>query len=213
MLSFFKKKKMPERGLNEIKQICNILFIDDLKFDVVEIVKKNGWNNTTWVKDIDNLDHPNVNDAHIIFLDIQGVGKQLKFKNEGRGLLEVLKRKYPEKKVVAYSAESRGTINFADKSIIKADKVLRKNTDPYEFVHTLEFLAKECLAYENVIQRLKGIILKETGKELSNKKIEQILLKIYSKNDFSDSFISKIFNIEKVASILTIIKILFSKPI
>ena len=54
MFKFFTRKrvKLPDRKLEEIKQICKILFIDDKKFDVVDILKEAGWVNIQRIKDV-----------------------------------------------------------------------------------------------------------------------------------------------------------------
>jgi hypothetical protein len=52
----FKKKKptkkVPERSLDEIKNLCKILFIDDKSFPIIGMLEKNGWRNIKKVNDI-----------------------------------------------------------------------------------------------------------------------------------------------------------------
>ena len=75
---------MHERSLDELKQYCRILFVDDdTDFKTINIIKQAGWTHTLLVNDIDNIDADCVRDAHIICLDIQGVGKALNFQKEG----------------------------------------------------------------------------------------------------------------------------------
>ena len=46
-----KKQTLPKRNLNEIKNGCRVLFIDDQKFDIVDRLKnQEGWKNTTRIK-------------------------------------------------------------------------------------------------------------------------------------------------------------------
>lgn len=130
--------------LQEAKSILRILFIDDdPRFKVVNIFKKSGWVNTSRVKDIGQLDSHIVLDTHIFFVDIQGVGKELGFNDEGLGLALALKEKYPNKKVVIYSAESRG--DRFHKALRKADSSLPKNAEPYEFLQEVDDFAIEFL--------------------------------------------------------------------
>ena len=49
----------------------------------------------------------NVTEADVIFVDINGVGLELSV-DQGLGLASALKRKYPNKKIVIYSAETTG---------------------------------------------------------------------------------------------------------
>lgn len=127
---------------NALKGTTHILFIDDdQKFKVVDILKKSGWVYTKRTSDIGSLDDPMVQQAHILFVDIQGVGRRLKFRDEGLGLASAIKDKYPAKKVVIYSAQTQGE-RFHD-ALRKADDFLAKNADPYEFQQLTERLAKE----------------------------------------------------------------------
>lgn len=116
-----------------------ILFIDDQHKDykMVSILQKAGWNNTKSIKDITDLDDPKVLEADIIFVDINGVGKKL-FNDEGLGLASALKKKYPLKKIVLYSAENTG--DRFHKAIRDVDDCLSKNAEPYQFINLVETL-------------------------------------------------------------------------
>lgn len=122
------------------KDIVHILFVDDEKFEVVTILKSAGWKNTKLKKDITDLDDQDVSEAHIIFVDINGVGTKL-FKDQGLGLAKALKEKYPTKKVVIYSAENTG--DMFNKSLKTVDDTLSKNAEPYEFVTLISSFAEE----------------------------------------------------------------------
>ena len=125
--------------LIELKKKTKILFIDDdNKFKVVNILKSSGLINTKIIKDINNLDSDEVRTTDIFFVDIQGVGKKLDFQDEGLGLANALKNKYPNKKVVIYSAENRGE-RFHE-ALKKADDSLPKNAEPFQFQQTIENL-------------------------------------------------------------------------
>ena len=88
---------------NSLKAVTHILFIDDdQKFKVVDILKKSGWSYTRRVSDIGSIDDSIVQQAHILFIDVQGVGRRLKFKDEGLGLALAIKDKYPGKKIVIW---------------------------------------------------------------------------------------------------------------
>ncbi len=125
--------------LIELKKKTKILFIDDdNKFKVVNILKNSGWVNTKIIKDINNIDSDEVRTTDIFFVDIQGVGKKLEFQDEGLGLANALKNKYPNKKVVIYSAENRG--DRFHEALKKADDSLPKNAEPFQFQQTIENL-------------------------------------------------------------------------
>jgi len=105
-----------------------ILFVDDdPRFKVVSILKRSGWVNTKLIKDIENVDAPNLHEADILFVDIQGVGKALHCKDEGLGLALTLRKKYSMKKIVIYSAESKG--DRFHEGLRRADAFLYKNAE------------------------------------------------------------------------------------
>ena len=126
-------------SIEELKRKVFILFIDDdSKFKVSAILKKSGWLNTKLVKDVASLDDIDVANANILFIDIQGVGIKMSFQDEGLGLALAIKDRFPNKKVVIYSAENKG--DRFHKALKTADACLSKNADPYEFeklVHDL----------------------------------------------------------------------------
>ena len=135
--------KAPQTNKNkaDLKIYTRILFIDDEKFNVVNILKRSGWVNTSSIKDIDDLDSIAIKQANIIFIDINGVGTKLQFKNQGIGLAGAIKDKYPEKRIVIYSAETTG--NRFDKILQRVDYSLPKNAEPYEFIQLVEQFAAE----------------------------------------------------------------------
>lgn len=121
------------------KDTARILFVDDdTTFQVVRIIRKAGWCNVKAIKDIDSLDAPSIKETDLFFIDIQGVGRALKFKDEGLGLALALKDKYPNKKVVIYSAEPRG--DRFHQAFRVADDFLPKTAEPYEFQQVIENL-------------------------------------------------------------------------
>jgi DNA-binding NtrC family response regulator len=128
--------------LDVLKAKTFVLFVDDdTRFKVVDILIKSGWTHTRRVSDVPSLDDEKVLTSQILFIDIQGVGRRLQFKDEGLGLAKAIKEKHPSKKVVIYSAEPQG--ERFHQALRKADDTLSKNADPYEFEQTVERLARE----------------------------------------------------------------------
>jgi len=131
-------------SLAERKLHTHVLFIDDdAKFQVVKILVNSGWKNTFLVKDAATLDDALIFNAHILFVDVQGVGKKMGFESEGLGLAQALIEKYPSKKVVIYSIETQGDRFHA--ALRKAASFLPKNADPYEFTKLVEELSSEII--------------------------------------------------------------------
>lgn len=122
------------------KNNTKILFIDDeVRFKVVKILQRAGWIHTKLIKDAESLDQIEINDANIIFVDIQGVGIELNFKEEGLGLASALKNKYPDKKIIIYSAEQKG--DRFHRALREVDDFLQKDADPYQFQRIVEDFA------------------------------------------------------------------------
>jgi hypothetical protein len=201
------KKELPERSIEDIKSICKILFIDDKKFGVVDILQNAGWKNTKRIKDIKSLDDQDVIDANIIFVDVQGVGRSLKFRDEGLGLTMALKKKYQNKKIIVYSSEDEGKIETFHKALSIADARLSKNADPYEFQSIVEQFGKEAFSFEECVIRIQKEIKKEFGLVFERDEIVKNLLKVYNKGKYSEKSISSVFNLQNAASIAQIIQL------
>lgn len=133
---FNTKAPKQNQSIEELKKSSSILFIDDDRtFKIVEILKRMGWSNTKLVKDIDSLSNSNVVAADILFIDIQGVGKLLQHKDEGLGLALAIKRRYPLKKIIIYSAQENGE-RFHE-ALSEADYSLPKTAEPVRFEETI----------------------------------------------------------------------------
>lgn len=135
--SYEAKSNSLQTQMVDVKNQKRILFVDDdISFKVVKILKRSGWVNTKIIRDIRSLDDIDVKEADLFFIDIQGVGKSLEFPDEGLGLARALKQKYPNKKLVIYSAEAEG--DRFHSAFRLADDQLKKTADPYEFQRVVE---------------------------------------------------------------------------
>lgn len=123
------------------KENLRILFIDDNKFPIVENLKKADYR-VEWVRDIKKIDDPKVIDAHIIFVDYKGVGKNLSDK-EGVGVCKLLKEKYGDTKfVVLFSGEN--IPNALIQEIKSAsDEILRKGDDKSKYFTVINTALKK----------------------------------------------------------------------
>jgi DNA-binding NarL/FixJ family response regulator len=120
----------------EMKKTTRILFIDDDRgFKIVGVLKKMGWENTKLIVDVSSLEQVVLVDAHVVFVDIQGVGRSMQYADEGLGLALAIKRRYPEKKVVIYSAVEEGS-RFHE-ALQEADYSLPKTAEPIRFEDTI----------------------------------------------------------------------------
>lgn len=146
-LSAIPSNKNPDDGgvsIDRIKNDLKVIFVDDKKFNVVDLLKKNGWKQISYKRDIIDIDAIEVREAHVLFLDINGVGVAMGFHNQGMGLCGALKRKYgDQKRVVLYSGETSGDIFDSDARM--ADDTLKKDSDLYQFTALMERYGKELL--------------------------------------------------------------------
>lgn len=127
---------MLDRSVQSLKRNANILFVDDDKeFKMFNILRKMGWEHTRQIVDVSSLEAPTLVEAHIVFVDIQGVGKAMHYKDEGLGLALAIKRRHPAKGVVIYSAEEHGA-RFHD-ALQEADAALPKTAEPIRFENTI----------------------------------------------------------------------------
>lgn len=145
--NFYDKKsdvKVEKLSMDEIKRLTTVLFIDDDKQfkSIVQILKSAGWRNSSLfpTADVRDLDDNRIKGANIIFIDIKGVGKTMFGQEEGMGLAEALKNKYPDKKVVLYSAVPEHHLTHP--AVKKVDDIIDKNAQTMEFVSLIEELAK-----------------------------------------------------------------------
>lgn len=127
---------LPNFDAASIKRSTRILFIDDdSDFKIVGILRKMGWECTDIVTDIEYLEQRSLLDASVVFVDIQGVGRSMQYIDEGLGLALAIKRRYPEKKVIIYSAQGEGE-RFHE-ALQEADYNLPKTAEPIRFEDTI----------------------------------------------------------------------------
>lgn len=215
-MKLFKKKEpsnprpFPVRSIDVLKNSVNILFIDDLQFNIVDALKeKDGWRNIQKVRDIESITQKELAEAHIIFVDVQGVGKKLSFTDEGLGLILAIKEHYPEKKVVMYSAESKGKVDAFHPAANVVDGRLRKGASRYEFETTIERLSQDAFCLDNCAKHIKEVLKRELGIEKNEEEVKTIIMNIYGNGIApTDDSIKKEFGLSEIGSIASIIQLL-----
>ncbi len=203
---------LPKRSIEDLKSITKILFIDDQNFKIVKNLKeKDGWRNVTIIKDVESISQSEIKDAHIIFVDIQGVGQKMGFLDGGLGVIVALKREYPEKFIIMYSAEDNGRIDaFHDANKVVDDR-LRKDADQYEFNVKIEKFAQKAFGLDQCVRRLQDQLRSEYKINKEEKEIKQILEKLYTGNTYKDSRkIASSFGLTEAASIANIVQLFLS---
>ena len=210
----FKKKlnNLPVRSLDDLKANTKILFIDDQRFNYVDALKeKDGWKNIARISDASSISQFEIKEAHIIFVDIQGVGKKLGFNDEGLELIQAIREQYPEKKIIMYSAENKGRIDGLHPAGNLVDYRLRKTASRYEFENTIERFAKEAFCIDNCVSHIREVFQRELGISKTDEEIKNVINILYSKNKYKDSSnIAKAFGLDNVGSIANIIQLLLT---
>ena len=180
---FTKQKSFPVRTIEQLKNSVEILFIDNEEFNLTkELKEKDGWKRIKCVTDIKSLSQPELKDAHILCVDIQGVGKELGLVDEGLGLIAAIHDNYPEK----------------------------KSANRYQFETALKRLAQEAFCLDNCAIHLQRVFQRELGVELTKEEIKNGILKLYSKGKSDNQSICKVFNIDRAGSVASIISLLIS---
>ena len=140
-------------SLEEIKKKIRILIIDD---DVAgaaslkEYLEKGNWRVDT-IKDLDHDANHYLVDSQIICVDIHDVGIALGFPN-GVSLLKLIATKYPNKKIILYSAIAAYDDLFED-ALRYADKTVSKSSRA-EFSSAIEWLAEQLFDGDSCIDAL-----------------------------------------------------------
>lgn len=200
---------LKEQSLTKLKKMTEILVIDDNPFSFLDALKNHEFNieqktDISSLKDVEAYD--------VILCDVRGVGKFLGSTYEGAYLIKQLKSKYPNKSIVAYTANEynpdfQNYLSYADATIPKGsaledwssllDRIIRESADPViqwdktrralleANVPTLE-VAKYESQYVNAIKKESFESLKKTFENKPSNKATEIMLSLLG------SLISKI---------------------
>lgn len=187
------------------KRNVRIGFIDDKKFDIIETLRQEGWLRVDYIEDISSLSEPFIKDHDILFVDIQGVGQKLQFEKEGFGLIEAIRERYPEKVLIAYSAESESKLDTFEEAFNQSNFRLRKTAEPYEFIRILHKSANIVYSHDYQLQRSARIISEKTGRNVSTKEMQEVLTSANSSKGLDHSKILDHFSLEKAANLADII--------
>jgi hypothetical protein len=135
----------------------------------------------------------------------------MKLPDEGLGLTVAIKKKYPNKKVIVYSAEDQGQVKAFHEGFELADSQLSKNAKSYEFQFRLEKFAKELFSLNECIERIKQELIKELGHSPQTEEIIQNIELIYTEDNTSIQNIAKVFNLQNAANLAQILQLFLAK--
>ena len=113
-----------------------ILFIDDdiEKFDRVRQLKNQGYD-VDELKDLDSIDSSRVKRADLIFVDFNGVGTTLSKKEQGVGIIKMLRSKYKNKKKLILFSSYSLKLDMMPK---EADDWIAKDASLDEFIEIIQ---------------------------------------------------------------------------
>lgn len=170
--------KKPQR--EEVK----ILLIDNEPFPNLDRLQRNDFR-IKQAFDIDDISA--VNEYEIVLVDIDGIGLSLSEKYQGAFVIKEIRKKYPHKVVIAYSAKTFDA-SYND-YLRKADFIFIKNLTTEQWVENLDQAI--LYAVDPVYQwvKLRNYLLDLEVKLESVLKIENNYVKclLTNKNDFPNS--------------------------
>ena len=167
-------------SLSELKKRTEILIIDDEPFSFYETLRKHEYN-LTQKKDLTDLKDAEA--YKIILCDIRGVGNFLGSEFGGAYLIKQLKEKYPEKTIIAYTANDYNAkfqkyLEYADEMISKGGFALE------DWTALLDSLIKESSDPVKIWEKTKSNLIVAGVPTVSIAKFESEYVKAIKKGNF-----------------------------
>lgn len=187
MKFFFRKisdlegeEKLKGANLSDIKRKIEILIIDDEEFSYFDTLKKHEYC-LTQKKDLSDLKDAEA--YHIILCDIRGVGAFLESNYAGAYLIKQLKEKYPNKTIIAYSAndynaEFQQYLQYADEIVPKGSYALE------DWTALLDRLIKQLSNPVKIWEKARNSLLDAGVSTIDIAKYESDYVKAVQKGEF-----------------------------
>jgi hypothetical protein len=115
------------------RQKVQIAVIDDEELPYLDTIKRHDFNIRTF-RDIEDVQA--VHNYPVVLCDIRGVGKHFQSQYEGAHLLSEIRKRYPTKVLLAYTAHQ--TDPSYNRYFQLADRVLKKDIDSDEWIDRLD---------------------------------------------------------------------------
>jgi hypothetical protein len=142
-------------GQNVPRDRLNILVIDDDSFPPKSLLIEKYHFKITQYNDVEEI--YSVEAYPIILCDIRGVGKIYQSEFEGARLLSEIRKFYPQKYIIAYTAQ---TFDPSYNSLLEnADQVFKKDMDTDEWAEKLDIAIKTSLDPSFIWKRVRAKFL------------------------------------------------------
>jgi len=195
--SMKRRQAFSTKTIEYLKEHTRILFIDDEPDLVIaSAVEKEGWH-VRKISDLEIVNDTNLKDSHIVCFDINGIGKKLGVK-DGMGLVKIVKREYPWKKIILYSSKSQQ--NTFDDAVGMADKRLPKDGQIYPFLMAIEELSRDLFEWNSMIVSVYKMLKHDLPNDISIDEFQSKMKKIVFKRKADIDFIVKILSTSQTAA-------------
>ncbi len=140
ILSFYRDNIKYENVVSKREKV-KIAVIDDEPFAPQTNLSSYGYKAQP-LGDIKRVDE--VSKYHIVLCDIMGVGRHFDTNLQGASLISEIKLTFPEKIVIAYTGAMLNQ-SAARQAALRADKILKKDTEIEEWISTLDRFTDEVM--------------------------------------------------------------------
>lgn len=175
------------------KKEVEILVLDDNVVPFLDILKQNDYQ----IKQLNDITDLKIVEAYdIILCDIQGIGKTLSPQMQGAHIVKEIKKIYPFKQVIAFTASPSDPLILGH--ISKADIILGKDASEDQWIESLDTCIKKFSDPVNQWINLRTLLLNNgvTTKSVAN--LESDFVKAVTKND-PDIFTNSVKNTPEIS--------------
>ena len=163
-----------------LRKQTDVLVIDDEGFEPKAFLEQNNYRLTSKT-DIDNI--RDVSEYDIVLCDIRGVGQKISSSFEGAFVIKEIKKNYPDKFVIAYTASQYDP--SYNMYLQYADEVLPKSTSTEEWLNVLDKYI--IMSADPVVQwkKLRKRLIDIDVPLLNVARLESKFVDAYLKDEFS----------------------------
>jgi len=163
-----------------------IVIIDDQHVPYIEDLRYNGFN-VMYINDLDQIE--SVKGFEIIICDIKGVGKKFKSKFEGAHVISEIRRVYPFKIVIGYTAY---TLDASYNQYLSlADDIFKKDIDLDDWISHLDTAIELALNPIYKWKKISNYLLTNSIKTMDLVRLEDEYVRLIQRKIRLDSFPSK----------------------